>query len=288
VIQNNFSILLAVVTAITWGISNGFMKVPSLAIGSARAIMMRQFWMIFVLLIPFFVILPGLQQFWLVISLLLGCFGYLPFYFICQAMQLAPIGIVNAIGNTFPLIVSILSFYFYGIELTKLNWVGIVLTVSGVFVLSLFRENKSKHRSAKDLLNARKANIYAILACLLWGIFFTLIQLPNKELGFVPLVFTAQLGTLISAFIHSLFISNRRNIGKKSLQGTMKAAFVGIIGSLCYYKALMLGNPSIVTGIAGCSPIISAFFGIYAYNERLLGIQWLGVLLSIIGVVLLK
>lgn len=264
------------------------MKVPSLAIGSPRAIMMRQVCMILVLLLPFYYSTSGLQSFWLVVSLLLGCFGYLPFYFICQAMQLAPIGIVNAIGNTFPLIVCFLSYFLFGISLNVVKWLGILLTVSGVFTLSLFREGKSKHRSARDYGNARVANIYAIAACFLWGVFFTLIQLPNKEIGFVPLVFSAQLGTLITAYVHSIFDSNKRNIGKKALRGTIKAGLIGIIGSLCYYKALLIGNPSIVTGIAGCSPIVGALFGIYAYRERLVMLQWIGVALSILGVLLLK
>lgn len=264
------------------------MKVPSLAIGSARAIMMRQLWMILILIVPFFSSFHDLQSFWLIVSILLGCFGYIPFYFICQAMQIAPIGIVNAIGNTFPLIVCFLSYYFFGVNLTILKWIGILLTVSGVFILSLFREGQSKHRSARDLGNAKLANIYAVFACLLWGIFFTLIQLPNKELGFVPLVFSAQLGTLISAYVHSRFSVNKRNIGRKALRGSIKAGVIGIIGSLCYYKALLIGNPSVVTGIAGCSPIVGALFGIYAYKERLVLAQWIGVVLSVLGVLLLK
>ncbi len=264
------------------------MKLPSLSVGSPRAIMLRQAFMLLFLFIPFLCSIQGLSPYWMVCSVLLGCYGYIPFFLLCQAMVLAPIGIVTAIGNSFPLVVCILSYFLWGVPLTPFNWLGVILTTSGVFVLSLFRPLKSKHQTPLDNIIYRRANLLALGACLLWGVFFTLVQLPNEKLGFIPFVFCAQLGTFISASLHSYYTKNLRNISVKTLKIGVKAGILALVGSLCFYKALSLGNPSIVTGIAGCSPIVGAIFGIYAYKENLRIPQWIGVALSILGVCLLK
>jgi len=134
-----------------------------------------------------------------------------------------------------------------------------------------------------------KAFILSLLACLLWGIFFTSVQIPNSVIGYIPHILMIQMGTLFSAEIHiRLARLARRNISVKTLWSVIFAGFLAILGSICFYKALELGNPGIVTAIAGSSPVIGALFGYFLLNEKISRIETFGILLAVIGVILLS
>jgi len=110
---------------VCWGISNGLMKRPSLAIGSAHAIRFRQAVMSIIIIAIYFYSYNQHDKDigWYSVSFLLGMFGYIPFFFFCQALQIGSIGVVNAIGNSFPLVVSLLSVIFLELELRMEHWI---------------------------------------------------------------------------------------------------------------------------------------------------------------------
>jgi len=57
----------------------------------------------------------------------------------------------------------------------------------------------------------------------------------------------------------------KHNLSKKTLSFAFLAGISGVIGSFAFYNALHYGSPSIVTAIAGSSPIVAALFGNYVY-----------------------
>lgn len=286
---------LSIFTMVCWGLSNGLMKRPSLAIGSARAIRFRQAVMTIVIIAIYFYSYNQHEKDlgWYSVSFLLGMFGYIPFFFFCQALQIGSIGVVNAIGNSFPLVVSFLSVLFLDLELKTEHWIGIIVTVLGVATLSLGQRPNSRKRtpehSPMGTEMSLKAFILSLLACILWGVFFTSVQIPNSVIGFIPHTLMIQMGSLFSAEIHiRLARIPRRNISTKTLWGGFFAGFLAILGSISFYKALDLGNPGIVTAIAGTSPIIGAIFGYLVLKEKISRIETTGILLAVAGVILLS
>jgi len=117
-----------------WGISNGFMKVPTLKTGSAKAIWMRQLVMLFSLLLysVFYSPIDLSNTYWIFLTIILGTFGYLPFLFFCEALKIGSIGLVNAVANSFPVITLILSHYFLAVPVSNAAIVGIFIATSGV------------------------------------------------------------------------------------------------------------------------------------------------------------
>jgi transporter family protein len=266
------------------------MKRPSLAIGSARAIRIRQFVMT-VIIIGIYIVYydgphPSIE--WATLSLLLGLFGYIPFYFFCQALQIGAIGVVNAIGNSFPLVVSFLSVYFLNVHLTLHHWLGIIVIIGGVATLSLGK-NPKKNLSNLDSKIHTRACLLSLLACLLWGIFFTSVQVPNEIIGYMPHTLLIQLGGLMSAEIHIIYGRlPKRNISWKTLSSGLWAGSLAIVGSISFYKALGLGNPGIVTAFAGSSPVIGALFGVIILKEKLTQTEVFGITLAVFGVIILS
>jgi drug/metabolite transporter (DMT)-like permease len=283
-------VFLSLATMICWGIANGLMKRPSLSIGSARAIRIRQYTMTACALLVYLLVsgfsLPSF--FWGGVSLLLGMFGYVPFYFFCQALQIGRVGIVHAIGNSFPLIVAFLSVTFLGVTLTLFQILGIIISISGVITLSLGK-NRTATTVDIELSNHLRACLLSVCACILWGLFFTLVQIPNSVIGFVSHTLIIQTGCLVAAELH-IYMARipRRNISKKVLLNGFFAGTLAIIGSFSFYKALSLGNPGIVTTFAGSSPVVAAAFGYFFLNETLKRKEMLGIALAVVGVLLLS
>lgn len=283
-------LILSVNTMICWGISNALMKRPSLSIGSARAIRMRQFTMIAIALSAYLLfnetLLPS--PVWSLFSFLLGMFGYVPFYFFCQALQIGRVGIVHAIGNSFPLIVALLSTTYLGASLSTLETGGILISMSGVMLLSLAKSGKQKSQPIEAGMHA-KACFFSILACVLWGIFFTLAQIPNANIGFLANTLLIQTGCLLAAELHiSLEDISKKNISRKVLRAGFFAGILAIAGSFSFYKALIIGNPSVVTAFAGSSPLIASLFSFLLLKETLNKKEILGIGLAVFGVILLS
>ena len=62
------------------------------------------------------------------------------------------------------------------------------------------------------------------------------------------------------------------------------AAFIGLcLGSIVYAACLVVMPVAIVTAITATSPLIAALFGHFALKERLLKLQWTGIVLIIAG-----
>lgn len=289
--QETHSLLLATLTMVCWGISNGLMKRPSLMIGSARAIRVRQFVMIVCVGLIFF---WGNGSFnedvgWYAISFSLGIFGYIPFYFFCQALRIGSVGVVQAIGNSFPVVVAILAVQFLGLHLNLYQWAAIVIAISGVVLLSLGKQPKGANSHIGEAVAySRQALVLSLLACFLWGLFFTGVQIPNSVIGYQAHTFCVQMGSFLGAEIHIRLSSiKKRNISRSTLYSGVLAGVLAIIGSLSFYKALSIGNAGIVTAIAGSSPVAASLFGACFLNERLRTLEIGGILLAVSGVVLL-
>ena len=155
------------------------MKYPSLTLGSPRAIAFRQAGMFLILLIINFFLnnlnFSSSDLYWIALTIALGVFGYFPFLLFCQALQSGAVGVVNSIGNSFPIIVVALSYFFLNLEISLPQLFGIILTTFGIVLLSVFSLPQKK-LCCKSLYTSTQVTIFSLAACFLWGIFFTLVQ----------------------------------------------------------------------------------------------------------------
>ena len=278
---------MALVTMFCWGVSNGFMKIPSIRLGPAKAIRMRQFVML--MMLASYVFFLGKTQYhnsiWLIWTICLGLFGYLPFLFFCQALRIGSVGSVNAVGNSFPVVTVIINFIFLNVFISKLMLVGMLVTGAGICLLSFSRKNQAGSFQSRETI---RALMLALLACVLWGGFYAAIPFFNNHLDPIPLTMCLQFGTFISAHIHSTFQSKRRNIPKRCLIFSIFAGIFAVIGSLFFYTALHYGNSGVLTAIAGSSPIVGAIFGRIVYGEKGSSQETLGILVTVAGVIILS
>ena len=121
----------------------------------------------------------------------------------------------------------------------------------------------------------------ALSASLLWG---TADFLAGRATRRHPVVLVAFIGQLAGLLALSVILAFHGVDDQALLPGAITGLF-GIVGVTALYAALGLGTMSIVAPIAATSAIIPVLWGI-AGGERPGGLQWAGMILALIGVVL--
>jgi drug/metabolite transporter (DMT)-like permease len=121
----------------------------------------------------------------------------------------------------------------------------------------------------------------ALSASLLWG---TADFLAGRATRRHPVVLVALVGQFAGLLALIVILAFHGVNDQALLPGAITGAF-GIVGVTALYAALGLGTMSIVAPIAATSAIVPVLWGI-ADGERPGGLQWAGMILALVGVVL--
>jgi len=121
----------------------------------------------------------------------------------------------------------------------------------------------------------------ALLASLLWG---TADFLAGRASRIHPAALVAFVGQAIGLAVLALVLAVRGFDADALLPGAL-SGLVGAVAVLAFYRALALGTMSIVAPIAATSAIVPVFAGVID-GERPGTLQWVGVAVALIGVVL--
>jgi len=136
-----------------------------------------------------------------------------------------------------------------------------------------------------------KAVFWALLAAFIWGtapIFF--------KLGM-----RGEMPTLAGIFVHNLTATSLALIGlilirenpfvyplKEILSVALGGILGGFLGLWVYYKAVKVGNVSVVAPVAASSPLFSALLAHFILGESLSLQKLVGALLIVLGVALVS
>ena len=121
----------------------------------------------------------------------------------------------------------------------------------------------------------------ALSASMLWGTADFLAGRATRRHPVVLVAFVGQLAGLLALLVILAF----HGVNDQALLPGAITGVFGIVGVTALYAALGLGTMSIVAPIAATSAIIPVLWGI-ASGERPGALQWAGMLLALIGVVL--
>jgi len=136
-----------------------------------------------------------------------------------------------------------------------------------------------------------KAILFALLSALIWGSAPVLFKLGLRgDVSPISGIFIHNLTATIFAFLTLLAVKeNPLGYPIKELLTVALGGFVsGFLGLLVYYKAIKVGNVSIVAPIASSSPLFSTLLAIIILGESFTLTKFGGTILVIIGIVLLS
>ena len=136
-----------------------------------------------------------------------------------------------------------------------------------------------------------KAVFWALLSALIWGSAPVLFKLGLKgEISPLAGILIHNLTATVFALIAVLVLrENLFNYPLKEITMVALGGFVsGFLGLLVYYKAIKVGDVSIVAPVAASSPLFSALLAAIILGESLTTIKIVGSLLVIAGIILLS
>src|SRR4030042_3155096 len=187
------SILFAFIAFVGWGSGDVFGGVVSRKIGGYSS----SFWLYFFsllissLLIPiFWSQLGGISpQMWVLI-ISLNLVGPIPVVALYEGIRVGNASLVGTIASAFAALTVVLSVIFLNDRLSFFQTVSIVIIFVGLLLSSL----KLKSLNIKSIF-ADKGVPYGLVAMVLWGIYYTFIRIPVREVGWFWPSYFAILGT---------------------------------------------------------------------------------------------
>jgi len=280
-------ILFALFAFIGWGSGDVFGGLVSRKIkGYSSAFWLYLFcFLISSLFVPFFwseLSSISLQMWLLMIAL--NLMGPIPMVALLEGIRVGNASLVGTIGSAFAALTVVLSVIFLNDKLSFFQIIPIVIIFVGLFLSSF----ELKSLNLKNIF-ADKGVPYGLVAMALWGIYFTFIRIPVREVGWFWPSYLALLGIpVILVYMWFKKIKVEKLPGPKMVLFSFLSALLLEGATFSYNFAVMTGQTSIVAPIAGSYPILYVILSRFVFKDRLTKQQLIGILVTLLGIATLS
>lgn len=281
------AIFFALLTLIGWAVGDIFVTLASRRVGNIPTVFWGQVFSI--ILTSIYIPFTGFPvDFWMFLfALILGLslsWGTL-FYF--QALEVGNAQLAGTIGGSFVLPVVLLSVIFFGEKLSLIQVLGIGLILIGL-VLSSFELKQLKNKKLEEIFTDKGAK-YALLAMIVWGIYYAVIRIPAESIGWFWAFYPANL-FFILLFLFGKIKRNSLKVftDKKTLFSILIFSLLINTAQFSYNLGILSGFTSVVAPIAGSYPVLFVILARLVFREKLSRQQSLGIIFSLLGIVLIS
>lgn len=278
------AIFFALISYVGWGAGDIFVGLSSRKLGS----LVTTFWiyglgaLLPIICIPFvFNSLAQITYLSFSISVILGVLMAAAGLAFIEGLRVGNASIVGTIAGSFTSIVVVLSVIFLNETLFANQIVLILIIFAGVILSSL----NLKDLSGGNLLN--KGTGLALFAMVGWGISFTLIKIPIREIGWF---WPAYIEGIVAFLIFLVLILRKKTsiaLDRRNFLIVFLGALLPTLGFYSFNYAISIGQTSIVAPIAGSSITLFVLLSRFVFKDRLNKQQIAGIIITICGIVLL-
>ena len=269
-----------------WAVGDFLSVFPTRKIGAySFAFWNNIIWfLIFIPFYPFFLNdfnhLSHLGFFILFVVSILDLIGLIFFY---EGLKAGPVALVGTIGASFAALVVVFSLIFLRETITAVQLISIIVIFIGLFLSTLDLQALKKGK-----LTLSKGIIFAFIAMACWGIGYTFIKLPIKEMGwFWPNAFIGFMFPLFYLFLRLRKIKIVSPNYNNAFGVLIICSLLYAVGGTAFNYALSLGFSSIVAPISGAYPALLALLAFIFLKEKIIKQQIFGIIITILGIVLL-
>jgi drug/metabolite transporter (DMT)-like permease len=210
--------------------------------------------------------------------------GIVPLIALYEGMKRGNASLAGTIGGAFSSIVVILSVIFLGDRINTYQILSIVLILVGLFLSSVDRRMLKVNQLFSD-----KGVPYAIVAMVLWGIYYTFIRIPVRQIGwFWPAYFSWWGFPLVYVLMRVRKIELKPLKGKQVRIFSLLNAVLLVAALFAYNQATAEGQTAVVAPIAGSYPVLFVILAYFVFKDRLSKQQIGGIIVTLIGIVLLS
>ncbi|MBI2596576.1 DMT family transporter [Candidatus Daviesbacteria bacterium] len=219
----------------------------------------------------------------LIIIIILTFLGPIPLVAFYEGLRVGNAAVVGTIASSFALVTVLLSIIFLGEKISLGQSIFISIIFLGIILSSLnLRQLKNKN----ILLD--RGIPYAIVAMLLWGVYFTFIKIPIKQIGWFWPGYLTWLSFPIILIVMQVKRIKLIKPDKRVFIPLLLAALLINIGGISYNLAISEGLVSLVAPIASSSVTLFVFLAFLIFKDPITKQQVVGVVTTLIGIVLLS
>lgn len=211
---------------------------------------------------------------------LLGAGGQLILF---QALQEGPAYVVFPLISLFPVVTIFLSLFFLGESASKRQWIGIVIALIAIFLLS--------YQSPTGMVS--DSNLWLILSIivfLMWGLQAYVMRFSNTRMKAESIFFYMMITAILLAPV-ALWMTDFSRPVNLGFQGPYLAFIIHLlnsVGALMLVYALRYGQAIIVVPMTGLSPIITVVISLVIYAVVPSATLAIGVVLAMIAIYILS
>ena len=219
----------------------------------------------------------------LALNIGLGIMLAAAWYMFNRALEISNPTIVGTIAASFTALVFIFSIVFLKETVNTNQVLAFILVFLGLILSSL------DFKALKKNIKLDKGIVFAILVMVIWGIYFTFIKIPIREIGWYWTNMVSM--TAMALLSLSFFKVKKLKLVNPAKSKVMVLIFVSTIlttaGTFGFNYALEIGKSTIVAPIAGSYPTLFVVLSYFVFKESLTKQQVLGILSTLVGIVAL-
>lgn len=279
------AIFFAIYTFIAWGVGDIFGTISSRKLGAYST----AFWYLFLELIAVsaFAVIK-FDQLHLTSAIFvftffvgfLGLIGLLSFY---EALRSGSAALTGTIASASAAVASVVAVLFLKERLSAIQLLALIIVFAGVVISSF---NLTELKTGK---NITRGILFALIALVFFGFYYSLIKIPVKELGWFWATYIATLPVLIlPIFMRVRKIKIENPIKKKALFPLIANTTLLGTGVFSLNIAIARGLASVTVPIANAYPALFATLAFIVFKDPLTKRQIYGIIITIIGLVVLS
>jgi drug/metabolite transporter (DMT)-like permease len=204
----------------------------------------------------------------------------LAWIFYYESIVYGPISIVGTLSAAYPALTVIFARLFLGEVLQPSQYFGVAAVIVGCLALAYTPEEDQTRKTQ------RRWMAYAGAAILIWGVGATLIRYAYRFPGAheANMALFLGMGGLATLGVYGILFG-RQGAGHewgRSFGPMATMAAGSLLAAIAYKK----GPASIVTPLSGAYPVVTLAFACALLRERPSALQWSGIVLVLVGMVL--
>jgi transporter family protein len=207
--------------------------------------------------------------------------AYLLFF---RGFELGNVSIISATMNLWAVFTMLFAFIFLGQRLSTFQFLGVVMILAGVALVSLKRSDINDKNI--KLLSGVKETVFAAL---LFGIFWNFSEIISEKIGWVSTTLFVKVGVVLFMLLISLLARREISIAKTTTNTKMLILFAGFLEAAavaCVNWGITIGNVILVTPISSALSIVTIMMAVIFLKEKITKLQGFGMLIVISGIVL--
>ncbi|MEK9497744.1 DMT family transporter [Photorhabdus sp. P32] len=279
------AILMGLISALCWGSTDFLAGQVARKVGVAKSLFYSQLFGFFVLsLLLFFYFemsFVNASFFQLTICVVASVCNLMAMVFLLKALSIGKASIVAPIVSLYGAVTTILSLI-NGKPMTALVLFSLFICVAGACLTSIPKSKDGQRESSSSIF-------FALLSSLMFGLGFWLQgEFAVRDLGVINALWVYYLTAVVVLFLTLLKKGNLSLPPISIIALVFSISFFSLIGfaSLAYGSAT--GHVAVVTVLSSLASGVTALLGFFIRGERLSRIQWIGIVIIIAGVILLK